>query len=322
MDIRYIRPSDDRLEISGIYESSWKSAYKGIIPQAYLDSIPKGRWVANLDNPSWHTLLCVEDGRPVGTSSFCASRFDDYPGWGEMISIYLLPEYIGKGYGRRLFSEAVDALRGLGYTELFLWVLEENLRARRFYERAGFSPTEDYLDDCIGGKPLRELRYIYSVRDEISLRKMTGDDLPLLRRWLAAPHVARWYRDPEDWIAEAEGQDGEFSWIHHFIAERDGTPIGFCQYYAGRDSGEDWLAHVQAEGCYSLDYLIGEPDMLRRGFGKRIVALLTEKILRHEDARRVAVQPERENAASRALLRSCGFKLTDSERGIYVKELR
>ena len=40
MEIRYITHSDNRLAISKIYEDSWKHAYKGIIPQEYLNSIP------------------------------------------------------------------------------------------------------------------------------------------------------------------------------------------------------------------------------------------------------------------------------------------
>lgn len=68
MEIRYIIPTDDRMAISKLYEESWKCAYKGIIPQDYLDSIPKGRWSSNLDNPNWKTLICIDDGRIVGTS--------------------------------------------------------------------------------------------------------------------------------------------------------------------------------------------------------------------------------------------------------------
>ena len=96
MEIRYIIPTDDRMEISKIYEESWKCAYKGIIPQDYLDSIPKGRWSSNIDNPNWKTLICIDDGRIVGTSSFCKSRFEQFHDWGEVISIYLLPNYMGK----------------------------------------------------------------------------------------------------------------------------------------------------------------------------------------------------------------------------------
>lgn len=164
-DIRAIAPGDDRTAISGIYEQSWKHAYRGIVPQAYLDAIPPGRWADKLDTPGWHTLVCLEGGRPVGTCSFCASRFPEYPGCGEIISIYFLPEYTGRGFGRQLLGAAVSELRALGFGEIFLWVLEENARARRFYERFGFAPTEDLLDDSIGGKALREMRYVLNARD-------------------------------------------------------------------------------------------------------------------------------------------------------------
>lgn len=113
MEIRHLSPADDRLAISRIYEESWKYAYKGIVPQDFLDSIPEGRWVPNLDNPDWHTLVCIEDGRLIGTSSFCKSRFSQFPNWGEIISIYLLPDFIGKGYGKPLLMSAVKELNRL-----------------------------------------------------------------------------------------------------------------------------------------------------------------------------------------------------------------
>ena len=73
-------------------------------------------------------------------------------------------------------------------------------------------------------------------------------------------------------------------------------------------------------GSYSIDYMIGEPDCLRKDFGKRIVAELTDRIALHPDAKRIVVQPEPENKASCGLLLSCGFVL-DMEKGIYVKLL-
>lgn len=62
---------------------------------------------------------------------------------------------------------AVDGLAELGYTYVFLWVLEENMRARAFYEKFGFQNSGDYLNDNIGGKDLRELRYIYKIKSEV-----------------------------------------------------------------------------------------------------------------------------------------------------------
>lgn len=161
MEIRYITPVDDRMAISKVYEESWKYAYKGIVPQDYLDSIPEGGWATGLGDPKRKTLVYTDKGRIIGTSSFCESRFDKFSGQGEIISIYLLPEYMGKGYGKNLLEEVVEELKRLGYQNIFLWVLEDNIRARRFYEKQGFSLTEDFLDDNIGGKKLREVRYVY-----------------------------------------------------------------------------------------------------------------------------------------------------------------
>ena len=58
MEIRYITPADSRQEISKVYEESWKFAYKGIIPQDYLEGIPEGQWVSALDSFGWRTLIC------------------------------------------------------------------------------------------------------------------------------------------------------------------------------------------------------------------------------------------------------------------------
>jgi hypothetical protein len=46
---------------------------------------------------------------------------------------------------------------------VLLWVLEENRRARHFYERAGFAAPGDFLVDEIGGKSLREVLYCRSA---------------------------------------------------------------------------------------------------------------------------------------------------------------
>ena len=160
MEIRYINENDDLYAISDIYEQSWKYAYKGMIPQSYLDSIPRGRWVNGIGKAGNTDLVMEENGRLIGTARICASRWEKYKDWGEVVSIYLLPDHIGKGCGRQLFERCTDELRRMGYNRIMLWVLEENVRARRFYERNGFRANGDFLDDNIGGKDMREIMYI------------------------------------------------------------------------------------------------------------------------------------------------------------------
>ena len=163
MEIRRIKQTDDRYAVSRIYEESWKFAYKNIIPQSFLDSIPAGRWASRLDAAEMNTLVMIENDDFIGTSSYCKSRFPEFSGFGEIVSIYLLPDYIGKGYGKPLLDAVIGELAKLGYRDIFLWVLEDNLRARKFYEKAGFVQSNEYLDDNIGGKKLREIRYIRRI---------------------------------------------------------------------------------------------------------------------------------------------------------------
>lgn len=159
-EIRHIKDSDDRSAISRIYEESWKFAYHGIIPQSFLDSIPAGNWAAHLDDPAMNSLVISENGRLIGTSSYRKSRFAEFCDFGEIVSIYLMPDHIGKGYGKALMQATIGELSKLGYNDIFLWILEDNERARKFYEKAGFTCSGRYLEDNIGGKALRDVQYV------------------------------------------------------------------------------------------------------------------------------------------------------------------
>lgn len=167
MVIRRLMATDSREEVSNIYEQSWKYAYKGIIAQSYLDSIPKGHWCPAFDKPDRHTLVMLDGDKIIGTSSYCKSRFENYSHWGEIIFIYFLPEYMSKGYGKDLLEQAVKELKKMGFKKLFLWVLEDNHKARRFYEKFGFKFSGEYMQDVIGGKQLRELQYTYFITENV-----------------------------------------------------------------------------------------------------------------------------------------------------------
>ena len=85
MKIRYLNENDDMMQVSRVYEQSWKHAYKGIIPQSYLDSIPAGRW-ASL-RPGMKNIVLDDEGIIAGTSGFSASRWERFAGYGEIVSV-------------------------------------------------------------------------------------------------------------------------------------------------------------------------------------------------------------------------------------------
>lgn len=152
--------------------------------------------------------------------------------------------------------------------------------------------------------------------NEIETREMVESDVPLFQKWLYLPHVAKWYHDQEDWLEEVSGKE-EFDFIKHFIIENDGHPIGFCQYYEYVKGGEIWQGDINTDGIYSIDYLIGETEYLGKGYGKKAIALLIEKIMPLPGAKGIIVQPETENKASCNTLLSCGFRY-DAKNDIFI----
>lgn len=152
------------------------------------------------------------------------------------------------------------------------------------------------------------------------LRPFGDEDVALFEKWLYTPHVTKWYHEPQDWIDEVTKRNDAFSFIHHFMIESGGKPIGFCQYYEYCHSGEDWHGHTDIDGAYSIDYLIGDPEYLGRGFGKEMIQLLIEEIRAQGNAHRIIVQPEKENLASCNALLSCGFTFEPDD-ALFMMEL-
>ena len=149
----------------------WREAYQGIMPDEYLASRSEDLaqqvedYRRSLDEPESFLYFCVEDGdKMIGRLILCESRDQDKAGTGEVAAIYLRKEYWSKGYGRMMMDYAVDVLKGIGYQEVILCVLEENSRARRFYERYGFV-HDGHSGTVLYGKALRALRYTMKMED-------------------------------------------------------------------------------------------------------------------------------------------------------------
>ena len=151
--------SADAHAIAEVHVRSWQAAYRGELPDDYLDGLSVDeregnwrRWLAEPDPRGGVLVATKPDLRVIGFTGFGPARDDDAsPGTGEVFTIYLRPEWFGRGVGRDLFARANQRLRDLGYSRASLWVLATNERSRRFYEKAGwvFDGTEStHQDEC------------------------------------------------------------------------------------------------------------------------------------------------------------------------------
>jgi L-amino acid N-acyltransferase YncA len=143
MEIREARP-EDAAGIASVHVESWRTTYRGIVPQAFLDGLSvegRTRWweamFARADSRRCVFVAEGEDGQIIGFAFAGPESRGDRVYTGEVYAIYLLEQHQRRGIGRRLMSAAVERLSALGMTGMLLWVLADNHPSRRFYEALG-----------------------------------------------------------------------------------------------------------------------------------------------------------------------------------------
>ena len=145
--------------MSRIHAMGWRDTYADALPAGWMaEHVTDERWVPTFRQYAAgginHGLLLYQDETPVSCITYGPARiggqshgggelvhFDaaGYEGWGEIISFYTDPAWRGGGYGGVLFEEAVRRLKAAGFPRAYVFVLRENEKARRFYERHGFA---------------------------------------------------------------------------------------------------------------------------------------------------------------------------------------
>lgn len=162
-----IRPAeiDDAEAVAQAHVATWQAAYEGLMPADFLAALD---WRERLEStrtwlgsprPDVATLVAVR-GHVLGFSTFGPVRDEDLipDNYGEIYAIYVLPEAWSTGAGSGLLKASLRAMSA--YDVVALWVLEANVRARRFYQRHGFAPDASAKTIEIGSATLPELRYV------------------------------------------------------------------------------------------------------------------------------------------------------------------
>ncbi|TWP49962.1 GNAT family N-acetyltransferase [Lentzea tibetensis] len=143
----------DAEAIAEVHTRTWQVGYRGVLPDEFLDAMDWRQrvepWRRNLENGTVHVAVA---GPVVGFIAMGPAR--GVPDTYELYAIYVRPESWGTGAADELIAV-------LPAQTTVLWVLAENPRARRFYERHGFVLDGETRVDTIGGREVAEVRYTH-----------------------------------------------------------------------------------------------------------------------------------------------------------------
>ncbi|MDR2168192.1 MAG: GNAT family N-acetyltransferase [Clostridiales bacterium] len=151
--------------------ASKQAALRGIVPDDILDDLSNTveerveSIKTGLNEARWHYYYAAFDNKMIGRLIFGENDDETQPKTGLIASIYLLPEFWGRGLGRKMMDFAVEKLKSMGFRKVILWVIRENARARRFYESYGFAHDGAEKEDIQGEKLLIHMRYSLNYKN-------------------------------------------------------------------------------------------------------------------------------------------------------------
>ncbi|MBR0824872.1 GNAT family N-acetyltransferase [Bradyrhizobium manausense] len=140
-----------------------------------------------------------------------------------------------------------------------------------------------------------------------TFRPMIAADLPLIGRWLRAPHVREWWGDPDEQYALVAGDLDEPA-MDQFIVLAGGDPFGYLQCY--RLTAWNTGLGPQPEGTRGIDQFIGVSDMIERGHGSSFIRQFVDDQLQ-QGLPRMVTDPDPKNLRAVRAYEKAGFERID-----------
>ncbi len=166
LSIRPLR-RDDADTVGAVHVRAWQAAYRGLLPDDYLDRLTVSeraafwtRALAHAPGPRGGARFGAEqDGRVVGFIVVGPASDDGASRTGEVHALNVDPDHWSHGVGHALLAAGLGHLRDSGFADAVLWVHPGNARARRFYESAGWRHDEVDRRQTVLGVDTDETRY-------------------------------------------------------------------------------------------------------------------------------------------------------------------
>jgi GNAT superfamily N-acetyltransferase len=169
---------DDAKGIAKVHVDSWRTTYKGIIPEDFLNNLSYEQrtelWIRNISRTDNYIIVAEDyEGKIIGFADCWKRETNTVPNSTDLTSIYLLEAYQGKGIGKMLLKQLFLNVKTQGYQKVFVEVLEEN-KTCSFYEHFG-AKLYKTVQIKMGGKLLDERIYEWDDVDHVleKLSKVT-----------------------------------------------------------------------------------------------------------------------------------------------------
>ena len=167
-----VRPAalDDAAEIARVHVATWRSAYRGLLPDDFLTSLSEvnyaERWRRVIGEGMSRVFVVEESAGIAGFASGGRERAGETEFAGELYALYVVDDAQRRGHGRELVRAVAGALRELHLADMIVWVLRDNSAGRAFYERLGGTYVRAQ-PITIGTATLEEVSYGWRGLDEI-----------------------------------------------------------------------------------------------------------------------------------------------------------
>ncbi|WP_034439925.1 GNAT family N-acetyltransferase [Clostridium ihumii] len=167
---------NDAKEIAKVHVDTWKSAYKDIICNEYLERLSyenrEKSWKSMLDNDMGLRIIYVaeeENETIVGFISGGYEKKDTEIKNAEIYGFYVLKDYQNNGIGKMLFKKILESFNKLNLQSVSLWALNDNYGGRKFYESNGGIKVNE-KEITIGNEKLKEIQYLFkNIKDIINI---------------------------------------------------------------------------------------------------------------------------------------------------------
>lgn len=167
---------DDVPRLATINVDSWRDGYSGLVASEYLDALDLDqyaeRWRERLTNPSGERVCLVAEVDLTVASYAVGGAYrtqqdappgEDTTGWGELAALYTHPSMQGRGAGVAVHDALLAELTRRGFVRAGLWVLQDNVRAIRWYGRRDWRPDGAVSIWAGSGQQLREIRLVQDL---------------------------------------------------------------------------------------------------------------------------------------------------------------